>query len=67
MKTLDIIIYADKSIEVLEDLSNPTLHEISLIRKRVMVWLDMEQYNAYIACKIWAEREAYIDKILKLI
>jgi hypothetical protein len=41
--------------------------KVAEIRKFVSMNLTMEQFDEYMACEIWSEREQFIDKILKLI
>jgi len=64
---VQLIVNSTHDTEEFNEAIHPVHLKIAEIRKFVCVNLSMEEYDAYLACKVWAEREAYVDKILKLI
>ncbi len=64
---VQLIVNSTHDTEEFNEAMHPVHLKVAEIRKFVSVNLSMEEYDEYMACEIWSEREEYIDKILKLI
>jgi len=64
---VQLIVNKNFDTEEFNELDHPVHLKVAEIRKFVSMNLTMEQFDEYMACEIWSEREQFIDKILKLI
>ena len=62
---VQLIVSKNFDTEEFNELEHPVHLKVAEIRKFVSMNLTMEQFDAYLDCKVGAEREKYIDKILK--
>jgi len=64
---VEVNVMADWNSEIVDDLANPTFQYVWQIKHKVMLSLDMREWEHYMNLK-WLDRELYVrEKALQII